>query len=332
MCAVAPAGRQHATLASRALLAGRGASRSRSACPPAARRTAPRCRRSLVVRPQRLRTRNVGRGWCSLSLPPGSSRVHPGKWTRVWSAAQSQQPTAAGPGGRAGEPWRAQAGTFHMRPPPERQSRLAAGAKRTTEAGASIGTTEDNWAVCLGGQRQRAWRPRAGSGAPPRPLFCAQAARALHSGGRPVQAGGALERRGGRMGCCEQGPVRPLPQATAVWTCRRTYPRAQARGGRPAAPLRTRGAAHPCCSSADRARRRSRRTAGCRAVGVGLGLKGNGGGGGAGVGFWFVELGWRARPAGVRVTGRAAEAGGVTCRPPPAASSRPWRRSGRGRD
>ena len=75
MCAVAPAGRQHATLARRALLAGRGASRSRSACPPAARRTAPRCRRSLVVRPQRLRTRNVGRGWCSLSLPPRSSRV-----------------------------------------------------------------------------------------------------------------------------------------------------------------------------------------------------------------------------------------------------------------
>ena len=89
MCAVAPAGRQHATLARRALLAGRRASRSRSACPPAARRTAPRRRRSLVVRPQRLRTRNVGRGWCSLSLPPGSSRVLPGIWTRVWSAAQS---------------------------------------------------------------------------------------------------------------------------------------------------------------------------------------------------------------------------------------------------
>ena len=74
MCAVAPAGRQHATLARRALLAGRRASRSRSACPPAARRTTPRRRRSLVVRPQRLRT-NVGRGWCSLSLPPRSSRV-----------------------------------------------------------------------------------------------------------------------------------------------------------------------------------------------------------------------------------------------------------------
>ena len=148
----------------------------------------------------------------------------------------------------------------------------------------------------------------------------------------PCAGGGALERWGGRMGCCEQGPVRPLLRATAVWTCRGTYPRAQARGGRPAAPLRTRGAAHPCCSSADRARRRSRRTAGCRAVGVGLGLKGNGGGGGAVAGVWFAELGWRARQAGVRVTGRAAMAGGVTCRPPPAASSRPWRRSGRGRD
>ena len=263
MCAVAPAGRQHATLARRALLAGRRASRSRSACPPAARRTAPRRRRSLVVRPQRLRTRNVGRGWCSLSLPPGSSRVLPGIWTRVWSAAQSQRPTAAGPGGRAGEPWRAQAGTFHMRPPPERQSRLAAGAKRTTEAGASIGTTEDNWAVCLGGQRQRARRPRAGTGAPPRPLFCVQAARALHSGGRPVQGAGpwsggaaawAAESKGSFDRCCElrqcgragahvQEPKRGggvlrrhcAREVRRALVARRRIERAAAHGGQPAA-------------------------------------------------------------------------------------------------
>ena len=138
-----------------------------------------------------------------------SGTATPPESSRVWrSAAQSPEPTAAAPRGRGGEPWRTPDGTFNMRPPPERQSRLTEGAKRTTDAGASIGTTEANLAVCLGGQRRRARRPWAGTRAPPWPLFCIQAARTLLSGpeGRPAHAGGALERGGGRMGCCERGP------------------------------------------------------------------------------------------------------------------------------
>ena len=190
------------------------------ACRPAARRTAQRRRRSLVSNPQRLRIRDAGRGcfrapaspWAvsGTAAPPESSRVlqSPPESSRVWSAAQSRQPPAAAPRGRGSEPWRTPDGTFNMRPPPERQSRLTAGAKRTTDAGASIGTTEANLAVCLGGKRQRAQRTWEGTGAPPRPLFCVQAARALLSGpeGRPAHAGGALERWGGRMGCCKRGP------------------------------------------------------------------------------------------------------------------------------
>ena len=175
MCAVAPAGRQHATLASRALLAGRGASRSRSACPPAARRTAPRRRRSLVVRPQRLRTRNVGRGWCSLSLPPGSSRVLPGIWTSV---ERRPEPTANS-GGPRRQGWRAVA----------RPSRHVPHAAAAGEA-EQIGRRRE--AHDRSGRLHRDDRGQLG-GVPGRP----KAARSATSGGQRGAAAAPLLRPGG---------------------------------------------------------------------------------------------------------------------------------------
>ena len=136
-------------------------------------------------------------------------------------------------------------------------------------------------------------RPKAASSATLGGYQGAAVAPLLHPGGEDAPLGprgppcacGRGPGAGGRPhGLLRARAVRPLLRARAVWTCWRACPRAQARGGRRAAPSHTRGAARPCCWSADRARRRTQRTAGCRSVGVGLGVKGSGGG-------WVVRVG-----------------------------------------
>ena len=211
MCAVAPAGRQHATLARRALLAGRRASRSRSACPPAARRTAPRRRRSLVVRPQRLRTRNVGRGWCSLSLPPGSSRVLPGIWTRVWSAAQSH-----------GQQRRAQEAGLASRGAPK-PARSTCGRRRRGRA---------DWPQARSARPKRA-RP---SGRPRTIGRCAWAAKG--------SALGDLGRAVGRRRGPSSAPRRRGRSTRAAALCRRAGPWS---GGAAAWAAESKGPFDRCC-------------------------------------------------------------------------------------